>query len=844
LLNKENREQMKSYVEANLSPIVSRDEFRSHENEIEWQLGMAFGYTNVSLGMSAFKEYGAQRVAAGVVRQLLDEHSNAHRLHAEQDPAFLQEAQAFARSAGLDESSSAPGSPQGFITSTWIEPESLVSVLKTILDKVKDEPGRLKRSADTDGRRVSEEKKTEFNQSVEGKVKRATDRLIAKTLASIAEHGALSTCEYLSQLESDLSASSNRWSAGEGARVSKQPVTRKITGQASQPKGGFLSKVISGIRGDNVATQSPVLSSGDALGGVLAPLRAEFEKYQTEAIASTLAGFAMNVVRPIREAIEAGRQELTSRLESDAGLRDRIGEWPSETTQSPIRAANNEIFLMEDSTFKDRFEVLLSEQLPILVEAPFLQETDSDFSVLNRRSASEGKTYETVRAQALFEVLGGSSQRSEGDTSFWPSNQTGTQVAGKNIRLAVVRPWNLNLLSSTSATGDTNRTTDRNNCLKVSFSVDPDALLNDARIWMTTRQGVDSLTNLSLAEYLNGEHADNLRRRNEFVAKFSTAILMARPMTEIDKRVLSAYHERNEPLKMTMKVSAIPLEAGTEAANSISSLLQREGVLAGTIDFEADSSVQEVHITQFLGSQVNPINMVNVMAPIVKEWEQQRMNKKNDSNFWSCRRAHRLPAFVPLAPSVILRMTKGWNLARSTSLISQEATLHFLQGNGPLVFRSNGISHTFPERLLTTPDQSTPTDLFPALLESFVVGLIDIAAGRPETIEAYAALAKIGENSQALIAEYLRTGGLCGFVDESIVSLTPEERLSRLKEELLRRKGEATPDTAESENISELRADDRSRFGLTWELHEVSLQALEELLRESVIPVGTRTPQA
>jgi hypothetical protein len=848
LLNKENREQMKSYVEANLSPIESRKEFRSDANERrndpEWQLGMAFGYTNVSLGMSAFKEYGARRLAAKVIAQVLEEGSNAHRLHVEQDPKFVQEAMAFARAVGLDESASAPGAPQGILTSAWVEPEALTSILRKLLEKVKDEPGRLRRSADTDGRKASDEKKSEFNQAVEIRVQRATERLIAKTLASVAEVGALSTCEYLSQLESDLKATSIRWNAGEGARVSKQAVSRPISSQPAKATGGFLSKIVGSIRGDNAPAASPLLREQDQLAAVVNPMGAEFQKYQTETLASVLSGFAVNVVQPIREAIESGRQELVSRLGSDAGLRDQIGEWPTETTQSPVRAAKNEIFLIEDSTFKDRFESLLAEQLQELDDAPFLQATDQDFAILNRKSISEANTYESVRPQALFEVLGGSSQRSDGDTSFWPSSKAGSQVAGKNARLKIDLPWRLSLLATARLNIETLKSTDLQNCLKVKFSIDPNVLLSDARLWMATRQGVDSLTNLSLADYLNGESADSLRRRNEFVAKFSTAILMARPMTEIDKRVLGSYHDVHELPSMTTTVSDIPIDAGSEAAKAISSLLQREGMDESSITFEGASAVSEVHITRFLGSQVNPVNMVNVMAPIVKEWELQRVKEKNDPKFWSCRRAHRLPAFVPLAPSVLHRMVKGWNLARSTSLISEEAVATFLQQNGPLEFSANGQEHRFPERLLTTPDPATPTDLFPALLESFVIGIIDIAAGRPESIEAYATLSEIGKNSEALIAEYLRSGTLCGYSDASVVELSVEDRLNRLKSDLLARSEEVNKQKSKTEALGGSRADDRTTFGLTWELHEVTVKALEQLIAETTLPSATRAPRA
>ena len=843
LLNKENREQLKSYVQANLSPVPSRREFLADESLLsgapDWQLGMAFGYANVSLGMTAFKEYGAQRLASLVLDQVQDTASNNSRLRSEHDAGFAEKARKFAVAAGLDESSTGPGSGRGGITSAWVEPETLVSVLKKTLEKVADEPSRLKRSADTAGRDESSKKKHEFIVNLQTRVDRATDRLVTKTLASVASDGADATVQYLAQLEEDLAAAANRWGSGGGARTS-QPTQRQVQGQQPAVKGGLISKLVGGIRGENAPASSPVTSITQSLAGVIAPLRADFEKYQLDAIVYTLQGLAVNVVKPVREALEGGRQELAGRLAADVGLRRKIGAWAGETGGSTIHSQENEVFLIDDSDFKEQFENLLTKSLSPLANVPFPLESDADFESSEKKSRDAMISYESVRSQAVFEVLGGSGQRLNEPTMFWNSSVTGDRAVGNNTRLAIRQEWDLELNPDGVPPRQVVERTDTNDCLKVNFSIDPDQLLADAREWMNTRVGVISFTNMSLSDYLYSEGAESLQRRSDFLAKFSTAINMARPMTEINAGALRAYHGFDDEVGCSTAVSVIPLLEGSEEANSIVSLLTREKMSEGEIHFSADNPAPEIHITRYLSRQVHPVDMVNVMAPIVREWEMQRSSEVNDSLFWACRRAHRIPSFVPLAPSVLNRLVKGWNLARSTQLISDDAVTNYLHGDAPLSITAHGATHSFPERLLTAFDIEKQSDLFPALLEGFSVALIDIAAGRPDTIEAYAALSEIGRNSRTLIAEYLQTGSLAGSVVYLDAAETQEDRLKRLHDEVQSRRN----------GLGELvvapgsRADDRSQFGLTWELRDVTLSALDALLGEITAPPVATTLKA
>ena len=842
LLNKENREQLKSYVQTNLSPVPSRREFLGDPSlssgAPDWQLGMAFGYANISLGTTAFKEYGAQRLAKLVIDRVLDESSNAVRDRIEQNAQFVNRAREFAVGAGLDEASSGPDAPRGGLTGAWLEPESLMNTLKAKLDQVKDEVSRLKRSAESAGRNEVASKKSEFIQGLELRLERAQERLVLQTLASIATYGADATVQYLVQLEADLSAAAIRWSSGEGAR-SAQPVMRKIQPKQSTQKDGLLTRLADGIRGTNASPSDAVASGAQNLMNVIAPLRDDFVTYQTEAMAYVLQGTVVNVVKPIREALEGGRRELADRRAVDIGIRNLIGQWPGDTGESPIRAVENEVFLMEDSEFKEEFDNLLSKNLSPLSIAPLIQALDPTVATPPPRPSGSPREYEAVRSQAIFEVLGGAGERAGEKISFWPSTVTGDKVLKSNVRLAIRQPWDSGLSPDVPPLTQVVAETDELHCLKISFAVDPFELLNDARTWMETRRGIVELTKMSLGDYLSADGPEGLRRRNGFMAKFATAISMARPMTEIDDGALRAYHGFSGDIDFSTAVSVIPLSPGTSEAEGIVSLLAKEKMKEGNIHFVADSPTQEIHITRYLSRQVHPIDMANVMAPIVREWSAQCALEVNDSLFWSCRRAHRVPAFVPLPPSVTMRLAKGWILARSTQLITDEAIAAYLDGRSPLVLTANGVRHQFPDRLLTTCDPERQSDLFPALLESFVVALIDVSAGRPETLEAYAALSEIGRMSRPLIADYLQTGNLCG-VSLTHAEESMEDRLRRLHDEVQdRRNGQEAQKPDEG-----ARADDRMQFGLTWELRDLFIAALDSLLGEITAPAAKSTLKA
>lgn len=833
LLNKANREQMKSYVQGNPSPVPSRREFLADQHLADgvpdWQVGMSFGYTNLSLGMSNFKEYGAQRLAKLVLGRVLDDTESVARLRREQTAEFVRDARQFAIEAGLDETTSDPKGTLSTISGAWVDSAPLIDTLRAKLAGLGDD-ARARRAAQQESDNALDQRKPDFIVALESRVDRATDQLVATTLKSIARTSVDATVQYLAQLQEDLTAAASRWASGGGAREGQSLLRPRAGTQPPAKSTSVINKLTGAIRGDKALTAGAGAPIASALGDVFAPFRSAFEGYQRAAIAYALAGFAVNVVLPIREALEGGQRELASRLQVDIPLRTRMDDWPGETAPSPIRAAQNELFLIEDSTFKEEFERLLAMSLSATSNTG--------------ATGAAATSYEGALPIAITEVLGGSGVAQSGARigeriAFWPSNTMGDSVDGCNTRLAVVDRWDPGLTPDFAPSLATVGSTDRRRCVKVSFSVDPVQVLDDAREWMATRKGITKLTTMTIADYLSESGAEGLKRRTEFVAKFATAVGMARPMAEVDESAVRAYHGVDDSIGLTTAVSVVPLAPGTDEANEVLSILTRENASLGGVDFAGDAEVQEVHITRYLAKQVNPFVLANVMQPAVAAWEGQLRKSANDPDFWACRRAHRLPAFVPVAPSVLVRMVKGWNLARSLQVIADGEVDQFLEGRGRLTFTADGVERSFPGRLVTPVDSEHPQALLPALLEAFPFALLDVAAGRTDAIEAYASLASIGAASRTLISTYLQSGVVLGHTPSGLGDTT-EERLRVLHDEVQGRRN----DLAEVTVPAGARTDDRTAYTPTWELREVSLKALDSLLGEITAPTAARRLKA
>ena len=838
LLNTEIYEGFKSYEITNTNAATMEPSLLSAKalTSVNPLGTTAFGYANISLGMSAFKEYGARRLAAKVIQQVLDTNSNAARLRSKKDEQFIRDATAFAEASGLNETLAGPNSPVGGLSSAWISPDPLVKELKVILEKVADVASKLTQAASGQGKDVLANHKLAFIKALDIHIGDATERLLVKTIASIATDGADLTIQYLAQLEMDLISASQKWVSDSGSRPTQSSV-RKFQAPQSSQKPNKIGKVVGAIRGDSASQAEPTNNLAQTLAGVLTPLRTEFEEYQKKTMAYALAGVGVNVVKPIREALEGGRRDLVGRLESDVALKVQIEMWPSETSESLIKAAKNEIFLIEDSEFKANFENLLESALLGLEDNPLNTYKDGQEKIKSSSRPDRNPSYIDVRDRAVFEILGGIKSTVDGETPYWPTARHGDPELRTCGRFLVSHHWEPGFITDSVPSLVSVTDTNTRDCLKIDFRVDPVVLLRDSREWMSTRTGIDSYTNMSISDFLNAKTGDSRQRQNDFVSKFATALSMSRPMTKLNKDAYREFHDGN-PGEPKITVSSIPLDKGSEEGRKIISLLQKAEVEPDRIPMSSDSKVSEIHFTSYTGNLVHPVVMENVMGPIVREWSGQTSKQVNDPIFWNARRAHRLPSFVPLSEDVVHWIVKGWNLARCTGLISDVSTENFLDDDQPLTLNFENQVFQFPTRLLTAPTRLS--QLFPALLESFSVALIDLASGTPETIEVYKKLSEIGKDAPRYISEFKSKGSIGGTMLDTKIGSSGDQRINLLHEEIESR----INGLVELQSEASGRSDDKDIFDLTWELADVSLSTLRELLSEVTSPQASKTLKA
>ena len=378
-----------------------------------------------------------------------------------------------------------------------------------------------------------------------------------------------------------------------------------------------------------------------------------------------------------------------------------------------------------------------------------------------------------------------------------------------------------------------------------------DDLLGAARSWQRTRTGMREFTTCVMEDYIYPKGQPD--RTQVFLVALKRALAMSGVMAEMDHEAIQRYTggKSMEPSVQRI-VNGIPLHLTDTATELTPEAKAAIGMMMDEGFSEADAtskigkagSKTSVQVFTIIKEKTPPTLFKSIGEPIRQRWASVLGDNDTRDDFYELRRARPLPSFIPVADEVVIRMIKGWTIARALGLIPPADLETFTAKNGHSTIRifdptapaGDGHYWGFPSSVLrgarTMATSLDEGEVLPALLESMILGYVVINSG---WLDPYARLAELG-TQPAILRNWLKTGQIEG-AEMASPSLAPysalaglatrEERVKALTEYLdsrLHFHGSILEKAYTLDNVAEA---DRE-----WELREQINQALIDLKDE------------
>jgi len=591
------------------------------------------------------------------------------------------------------------------------------------------------------------------------------------------------TMFYLEQLVKDLTTARDQLKKDVSGRVTFQ--------QASSSAASKIFNVLDKVEALTVDSERPK----QFLANLRNFLTQDLERDTRELASELIEDFTVSFLRPMHQELTRSRSEFAAAFE-ELNTKYEFDSWSNKEVSRRLFPAPNERYVIDVQEFPREFVNLLKK----------LYVTEDEEAALGR---------------AAQEVFGG----------FGPGggNYPTLQFDLKGqVRMVESPFWIPRVVDAREDTSSVPT--------KAGFRLafDLNSIREDARKWALTRMGaLSEYTTQSLASYLNDRQAeDGAKRRSNFVNSLKLALSMAEPMVNFNPVALRYFHQGADESKIRSVpvIGKIPLSPSTKEGDDVKQLLIAAGIAAQDADtlLDPNASGSEVEIARFVMTFVHPVVMDSVMKPLAQEWGQNTTSAGSRKTFWECRRARTLPSFIPLARSVQVEMAKGWIVARMLDLVSNESIKNFCnsQGQKPIEIQTlNGVRR-FPAHLLR-PDYENPLVVFPMLMESFMVALLDVSTGDFEAFEAYKALGNLGRNARRILSDWVVDGIRFGASPTSASvenSSTEEERKAKIAEDLQLR----AQDCQELEQMV-VNEETFSSLDRSWEMRQITMAAITEL---------------
>jgi len=732
-------EQMSNYVMQNstsLSPVSQALVAQAHIiREQTVQAGMSFGYAAVSVGRQAFAAYAAERLTRQLVAELADDDAAIKKLVERDNSRFLEKSRFFAEQCGLREVSADFNQITDAIRGGRLE------LMKEITDAVKRAvaDGLKKKSTNINPEEWNARIETDFKAAIKTATADFSGRMLTnakawttsiqpvvleQTVASAAKNGLGMTIAFLEQLEIDLNTAIDELRADVPSYRNEIP---RALAQAKESLTALGKKVRLVVGEEN--DKGPISM---ALEGRRNAFSWQCESDVRALTADLISDFTRNFLKPLTFELKRARGQFQVDIER-TGVKEVWSDWATGPVPTRLQPSENEVFLETTDTFANSFDVELQDSL-------------------------NANTPSMALSLASAEVLSGvwPGRETQSDESMNRRLATVDERFAHQTRIIVNALWGPEIPSVRPESGAS----------VASFEVDLDVsdLLQTAKQWTRERVGFKNFSQITMSDYLYEPVPDQADRRQKFAEALSEAFQKAALMVRVDSDLLQALVGTSE-IGEDHQITTIPIllkskngkrtTEGDEVMNVLTGIGGMDGPQAEAM-FDQKSTVKQVEIVCFTNQRVHPFAISSVVAPIAEAWAQASMSPNDRAQFWQLRRAKTLASFVPVAPTVQLRMARGWIVARLLGYIDESALTKFLDTNGqsaltiydPGATTPNGKLH-FPAGLLDGGPPGipmAPETVFPSLIESMPLAYLALASGSAEELGAYTRMAVLGTN--------------------------------------------------------------------------------------------------
>jgi len=353
-----------------------------------------------------------------------------------------------------------------------------------------------------------------------------------------------------------------------------------------------------------------------------------------------------------------------------------------------------------------------------------------------------------------------------------------------------------------------------------------------------------------LARYLDDEQPDKAllaQRQSQFRGALKAALRAAEPLARIDTGVVAQISD-DEIRPARPIFSPIPFSIGSAARDIVIEVLKEQDKWHPELDKSfSEVKVDRIDIMTTLSAVAPPIVFGSITSPILGDWAKEKETSDGIAHFWRWRRTRPLPASLPMSPSVLEAMVRGWFVAqflgrlRVSDVDTGSPTVSlFVQLEG----EKTGWCH-YVKLAMGRPAYQN-FEVLPAVLESFPIALLEFASGSEigrQAQWAFTQLRVLGEDGEENysyevpskpLRQWLENGSIPpgapipNHLDGGTQDDAPEQRV-KLAQAFFQVRHENYRQLFESE---EPRSEELSRApARAWELRREILKALEDLSR-------------
>jgi hypothetical protein len=786
------------------------------------ELASSIGMSSISTGRAAFGQYTAERLTLFVIKKIMDSEKYVTDLQSKDKSQFENLARQFAFRAGL---STQPGQPNQIIQALSgvngdAVASSLVEIEKQVVAQIRgplssgklgvaDVQSTIEQNYDSIVKTLGAQFASARGELAVNWMYDSQARLLDETVTSIVQNGMFQTTEFVKQVKADLEASI----ADLGAqKINLQKESQQLFDSAKQAFANVGAKLKLALEAPEVQQNLRALRNRTDRS-----LRIGTNNMATELIKDFLTG----VIDPLIAELTISRASFMNGANSTPAVKEQIDALAKEEGAPPahLLPPQNVIYLDSPESFKATFE----SQLRDVFKLPAHDENVA-------RAARE----------VLANVWSGQVVADESPTEFdlkHPLYNNQQFISAKSH-------WK----SSVATLLNPGETPTKGSYVTKRLTVDD--LLAAARLWQSTRTGMHEFTTCKMDAYIYPKGQPD--RTQVFLEALKRALAMSGVMAEMDHEAIQRYTGGKTTPAVHRTVNGIPLHL-TDAATHLTP--EAKAAIAmmmdeGFSESEATNKIGKagdkpsVQVFTIIKEKTPPTLFKSIGEPIRQRWASVLGDNDTRDDFYELRRARPLPSFIPVADEVVVRMIKGWTIARALGLIPPADIDAFTAKNGHSAIRifdpsapaEDGHYWGFPSSVLrgarTMATSLEEGEVLPALLESMILGYVVINSG---WLDPYARLAELGTQPQ-ILSNWLATGEFDG-TDAASPKIAPyealtglasrEERVTAFAEYLDERLGFHASILKKEFTLENVGEADRE-----WELRTQIQKALEELKSE------------